>query len=410
MQNPIHSRRLSSRVRGVVIAAGLCLAMLTSSARGLTFDIEFSPGVASLPAPVASGIMANVGAAAGLYSATFFDDATIKVLVAMDSEEGEILGSSPFVFGAALIKYEEHIYTDVATALSGDALSPADTDSLSLLQTGPFIEAITHDTSLTPGDLGPGVPSPEIRLGSLAVGTTGAKAEATWNSVLRVARANSKALGLPVTVDGMHDFTFVIQDEALPGFDFDRGDGIAPGTFDFEAIAKHEFGHGLGFKSGVDDVDYAGVDPAGPAPDNPHDFSDEAIFTTLDLFRTNTDTRAPGIALGQPVGGGFVLDWRFGPPPGPFSKPFFSLDSTLVDPLDKTPYATGSELGDGFQASHWADFPIGLMVPDLDPGIILDISPTDIDAFDVIGYDTVPEPASAALLLLGGLVVARRRR
>ena len=71
--------------------------------------------------------------------------------------------------------------------------------------------------------LGPGVPSPEMRIGSLALGTTGPKAEAKWNSVLKVSRANSKALGLPVTSDGAYDIRLVLNDESVPVYDVYAG-------------------------------------------------------------------------------------------------------------------------------------------------------------------------------------------
>ena len=135
-----------------------------------------------------------------------------------------------------------------------------------MLQPGPFLEALTHDTSKSAAELGPGIPSPEIRIGSLALGITGPKAKAKWNSVLKVSRANSKALGLPITSDGMPDIRLVINDESMPVIDVSRGDGIAPMMFDFQAIATHEIGHGMGFLSGVDDVDYAGVGGTPPAP------------------------------------------------------------------------------------------------------------------------------------------------
>jgi hypothetical protein len=238
----------------------------------LVFDVAFTPGVAGLP--IAPGVMTNVSIALDTWSSFFHDDIVVKVLVEMDSEAMDVdLGPSPFTFGAALNKFEEHSFTAVKAALIADMKSSDDGLGVGTLQPGPFLEALTHDTSLSAAMLGPGVPSPEMRIGALALGTTGPKATAKWNSILKVSRANSKALGLPVTLDGLPDIRLVLNDESIPVFDVDRTDGIMPGKFDFRAIALHEVGHGMGFVSGVDDVDYSGVGgaPPAPAPDNPTD-------------------------------------------------------------------------------------------------------------------------------------------
>jgi hypothetical protein len=378
----------------------------------LIFDVVYSPGI--LGSPKGAGIVSSVSAATSTWSGIFHDDITVKVVVMTDMEAPDVdLGPSPFTIAAALNKFEEHSYASVAAAMASDAKSGDDSAAVGLLQPGPYLEALTHDTSKSAAELGPGIPSPEIRIGSLALGTTGPKAEAKWNSVLKVSRANSKALGLPITSDGMPDIRLVINDESMPVIDVTRGDGIAPMEFDFQAIATHEIGHGMGFLSGVDDVDFAGVGgtPPAPAPDNPLDLSDDAIFSVLDLFRTNVDTRPPLIPLGQPDTG-FVLDWRFGPPAGPFSKPSFSLDPTAIDPPGKLPFATGTETGDGDQASHWAESPvaIGVMAADFGPGLIVDVKPTDVLAFDVIGWDLVPEPTCTALTLMALMGIAFGQR
>lgn len=379
----------------------------------LTFDVEYSTGV--FGPPMSDDIVAGVSAATGTWSGLFRDDVTVTVKVELDSEALDIDLPTPATFAAALNSYEEHTYLTAAGALGLDAKTADDSAAVGLLQPGPYLEALTHDTSKTLADT-MGGPSPEMRIGSLALGTTGPKAAAKWNSVLRVTRANSKALGLPVVDDGAYDIRLVLNDDSLPLFDFDRGDGIAMGKHDFQAIATHEIGHGMGFVSGVDHVDFAGIggDPIHAAPGNPDDLSDEAIFSVLDLFRTSPETRPPLIPLGQPITG-FVLDWRFGPPATVMKpKPFFSLDGAAIDPMMKTPFATGDFVGDGNQASHWAETMavLGVMAADFGSGIIVDVKPIDITAFDVIGWDRVPEPASGLMLAVGLLIsmLAQRPR
>ena len=77
------------------------------------------------------------------------------------------------------------------------------------------------------------------------------------NGNVFASKANLKALGftgldaIVGTADDMH-ITFSTNF----AFDYDKSNGITPGQFDFEGIAAHEIGHGLGFFSGVDDVDF----------------------------------------------------------------------------------------------------------------------------------------------------------
>jgi len=95
---------------------------------------------------------------------------------------------------------------------------------------------------------------------------------------------------------------------------------------------------------------------------------------------------------------------------GPFGKPYFSIDGVAVDPAMKLPFSTGAFIGDGHQASHWADAPIGVMIPDLAPAMIVDVTGADVVAFDVIGWGLVPEPTCAALMVMALLGIACGQR
>ncbi len=366
-------------------AATLLLAAVTTTARAqLLFEFTYGPGIVALfgSDPVtATKITVGMTDAGLKWSSSLFDPITLKITVDLDP------GLPSSAFAAASLAKIPTAYTTVKSALVGDLFSATDASAVAALQPGPKIEAITQDTSTAV------VPSPEIRLGGATTGI--------WNSTLAVGRPNLKALGLLSGTDGIAgaDGLLTINPAKLPMFDFIRGDGITPGFFDFTGIAIHELGHLMGFSSGVDEVDYAGDG----APGNPADLSGTAIFTVLDLFRYSPHSL---IAPSQPTTGA-VNDWRFGPPPASFlPKPYFSVDggTTII-----AAFATGAYHGDGTQPSHFSSGVPAVMNPGFPPGTIGDPTAIDIAAMDAIGWDIVPEPASA-LLLLGPLAFAATRR
>lgn len=148
---------------------------------------------------------------------------------------------------------------------------------------------------------------------------------------------------------------------------------VAAGTFDLIGVAEHEIGHILGFISAIDT---AGL----PS-------------TILDQFRFT----APGVRNTTRVNGSY-----------------FSLDSGTTAIAGFSP---GGASNDNYQASHWAQGTGALLDPAIAPGMVENITPLDLRALDVIGFDlaastptSVPEPASLSILAVGllGLVVRRR--
>lgn len=285
-------------------------------------------------------------AAANRWSAVFADDITVNVQIGFSS-----LGQ--FVIGQAGSDFREFSYTDTTAALNNRRVSADDYSAYAALQPGASFNRLINRTSNNPNGANSSTPyvSSMDRVG--------------------MTTANAKALGLlgsTTTLDALIRFNSDL------GFDFDPGNGITVGQFDFVGAATHELGHALGFVSGVDDVDQVG----GVLPDS-------AFSSNLpDLFRFSAASLAAGPGYTD-----YTADNR---------AKFFSVDggNTSI-----ALFANGVINGDGNQASHWKDFlGIGIMDPTAFPGETLLVSGTDLRAFDVMGYTLVPEPGTGGLLLL----------
>lgn len=214
-------------------------------------------------------------------------------------------------------------------------------------------------------------------------------------TTIGVTRANQKALGLVpgARTDTASDGDVTFNSLFASNFDYDRRDGVTPGKLDFQTAAAHEIGHVLGFISDADSFD------AVPT------ISDNA--TTLDLFRFALDKRPTTFDEFR----AFPRELR----PG--------VEAVTSDLVTEYRMSTGANRGDGNQASHWKDDfifnpptiefgpLIGLMDPTLGTGTFEPVMASDLRAMELIGYDTVPEPAAGTLLvILSAGLLSRRRR
>jgi len=245
----------------------------------------------------------------------------------------------------------------VKQALAADRSSADDYSSYAALPTGSSYSRLINHTSNDPSGANSSTPYLD-----------------TTMNMLEMTSANAKALGLlaPST-----ELDAIIRFSSDFSFDFNHSN-VAAGKYDFVGMAAHEIGHALGFISGVDDIDYyKGVYPGS-------DF----YSSLLDLYRFSALSSAQGAGVTD-----YTADTR---------NKYFSVDGGLTS---IALFADGTNYGDGRQASHWKDnLGIGIMDPTASYGEKLNLSATDLRAFDVLGYTLTPVPEPGNVLELCGLV------
>ncbi|MBK1790460.1 NF038122 family metalloprotease [Persicirhabdus sediminis] len=330
-------------------------AILLASQSLYALEFEFT-GTDGMDADALAGF----NAAADFWSSQFTDDVTINIEIGFSTLGAGILGST-----SSTTQYIS--ISDFYTSIAADATSADDLTSsanLSPLAGNGKLSFITQTDSEN---------------GSML---TSLDSDNSGNNLsMDINTANAKAIGLfdgSSTSDGS-----IVFSDTFP-WDFDASDGIDGDKYDFVGVAVHEIGHALGFVSGVDTVDFA--------VSNDIDLENYRVFTPLDMFRYADDSGTLNLAAGADA--------------------YLSIDGgqTAIASM-----STGSANGDGQQASHWKDnLDIGALDPTLALGEIVDVTSTDLLAFDIIGWDLapVPEPASFLFISLAGIgaMSVRRRK
>lgn len=332
-----------------------------------TFKIQINPSpalAANLPA------LAAFQRAAELWEARISDPITVVVDADIAPLGAGILGQA----GSELLSAS---YTTIRNAMVNDAANEGVDDAI----VGALPTAANYNVTLPAG-----------------FGLDG---------FVFASKANLKALGFDPnqldTAAGTTDDVHITFSSTF-AFDYDKSDGITAGQYDFEGVAAHEIGHGLGFFSGVDDVDFVQQ----PGLPNPGPIIEP---TPLDMFRYRDNVAQDPATVADFSNGTLAFPRNMVPGHvAMFDQILPNQGGSSVEVL----FSTGVSFGDGNQASHWKDgLGLGLMDPTASPGQILSLHPNDFRAMDLIGYEIlmVPEASSLILFAIGAAVsVSMRRR
>jgi hypothetical protein len=392
---------ITNKLRKLAVATALASLVVTATpASALTINLfnlnNVTPGTAAFR---------GFRAAANFWERVITTNSTVNLNVGFSSLPAGVLGSTGSTTNGVFLEPYVNLLQSRATS-NLDRIATANFQSFKPSVDGAGLGAFNFLISGPRAD-GTGVATNPLQTVLDADGSRN-------NNSLSVNTSVLKALGVTPTYTGANAANQIdgtVQFSSNFAFDFDPTNGINSNEFDFVAIAIHEIGHALGFRSGVDIYDgnttFAG---------NLNTFT---FLTQLDLFRYTAASAAIG-ANDVQIGG----------------TPYFSIDGGRTI-FQEGLFSTGVRFGDGRQASHFKDAPpgqeqLGLLDPTIGRGQQGIITSLDLAAFEAIGYSiaydvirngdrefttlnpffgAIPEPETWAMMIVGfGFVGGAMRR
>ncbi len=395
------------------VLALLASSLLAVPAQAVRIELRNTGGVEA-----GTDAFMGFSAAANFWEQVLRDDVTVKLNVGYAALGAGILGSTGSITNGIFVdSYRARLALDQKSQLDTSAVANLSPLVASTFSAG---RGAVNAIISAPKANGTGVNTTPLSRVWDADGSLN-------NTGISMNTSLMKAVGLTPTYSGANatiqaDGTINFSSGFQSSFDFDPTNGIETGKFDFVAIAIHEIGHALGFRSGVDVYD-TNTNFGG-------NLNSQLFITQLDLFRYSANP----LGLG---GAGAKLDWGIGGTSGDGYAPYFSIDGG-ASALFGNRMSTGRNFGDGQQASHWKDsapgvFQLGLLDPTAARGQQGIITGLDLAAYDAIGWDirydvlakpnkffstrfiaAIPEPGSWAMLIAGfgftGAMMRRQRK
>jgi hypothetical protein len=271
----------------------------------MKFNLTYGPDIANAP----DGFKATVEAVAAFFESAFTDPVTINVKVERGLS-GSLLGHSDYALTGP------YTFAQITSALAQDPHSGSDAIALAHLPTVDPIPG-THAYYMT--------------------------------------SAQAKALGLQGASDALDGTVQFAND---PPFDYDRSDGITPGSYDFYGTVAHEFSEVMGRELNAIGNEVQTGKPNGYYP--------------FDLFKYS--------AAGVPTFVGTTAGY-FSPDGGVTNLDNFNADSD--DDFGDWASTAGD---DAFRAFS-------------DSGVFNAVTPTDVVVMDLLGWDAAPGSAGLVAVL-----------